>query len=82
MIMKKASTSSTNQFPLHDAVLRADLGDVDRLISGGVDLNAWYDYQISPLVWAVYGGYTYIAEALCRAGADVNQRVGTGETAL
>ena len=80
--MEPPRAATTERYPLHDAVLRADRGEVERLIGGGADLNALDDYRKSPLVWAVYGGYIDIVEVLCRAGADVNQRVGTGETAL
>jgi ankyrin repeat protein len=37
---------------------------------------------MTPLIWAVYGGYTEIVELLCEAGADVERRAWTGETAL
>ena len=37
---------------------------------------------MSPLVWAVWGGDIELVELLCSRGADVDQRVGTGETAL
>ena len=69
-------------YPLHNAVQRSDIEAVARLIAEGVDLNALDDLRMSPLAWAVYGGYAEIAELLCQAGADVDLRFGTGETAL
>jgi ankyrin repeat protein len=80
--MEPTQSQTTETYPLHDAVLRADRSDVERLMAEGADVNAVEDYRMSSLVWAVYGGYLDIVEALCQAGADVNQRVGPGETAL
>lgn len=69
-------------FPLHDAVLRADEERVAALLASGADPNGLDDRGMTPLIWAVYGGYLEIAELLCCGGADVNFRRTTGETAL
>jgi len=70
------------KFPLHDAAKRCDLSAVERLLAEGADPNILDDQRMSPLVWAVYGGYVEIVEALLAGGADVNFRVNTGETPL
>lgn len=70
------------KFPLHDAAKRCDLSAVERLLAEGTDPNILDDQRMSPLVWAVYGGYVEIVEALCAGGADFDFRVNTGETAL
>ena len=69
-------------YPLHDAVLRADAEEVARLLKAGADPNAADSSGMTPLIWAVYGGYAEIAELLCEAGADVERRASTGGTAL
>lgn len=69
-------------YPLHDAVLSADAEEVARLLEAGADPNAVDGRGMPPLIWAVYGGYTEIVELLCEAGADVERRASSGETAL
>ena len=69
-------------FPLHAAVLRSDAPAVAALLAEGADPNVADERGMTPLVWAVYGGYEDIVELLCEGGADVNLRARTGETAL
>jgi hypothetical protein len=69
-------------FPLHDAVQRCDELEVAALLEAGADPNVVDDQGMTPLLWAVYGGYAEIVDSLCSAGADVDLRAATGETAL
>lgn len=69
-------------FALHDAVLRCDEPEVVRLLHAGADPDASDRSGMTPLMWAVYGGYSRMVELLCRAGADVDLRAASGETAL
>jgi ankyrin repeat protein len=71
-----------NTYPLHDAVQRVDVDEVVRLLEMGTNPNSFDDLGMTPLVWAVYGGYVQIVEVLCCAGADVDLRTWSGETAL
>jgi SAM-dependent methyltransferase len=69
-------------FPLHDAVQRCDEREVAALLEAGADPNVVDDLGMTPLLWAVFGGYAEIVERLCSRGADVGLRGATGETAL
>jgi ankyrin repeat protein len=63
-------------------VRRADEEQVVALLHAGADPNQLDDMGMPPLMWAVYGGYSEIAERLCLSGANVNFRQPTGETPL
>jgi uncharacterized protein len=69
-------------YRLHDAAQRADVGDVTRLLAAGVDPNELDDQGMTPLHWAVYGGYEDVTEALLKGGADPDLRSWQGTTAL
>lgn len=59
-------------FPLHAAVLAADLTQVEIEIAGGVKLDELDNRGQSPLHWAVMCGYIEIVKALLEAGANPN----------
>ncbi len=69
-------------YPLHESVLKANQEEVAHLLQAGADPNTYDEQGMTPLAWAVYGGYREIVELLCCSGADVELRTGTGETAL
>ena len=74
--------SADTPFALHRAVQRAGEREVAALLDAGANPDLPDDLGMTPLLWAVYGGYANITELLCRAGADVNLRGSNGETAL
>jgi uncharacterized protein len=67
--------------PLHMAVIRGVLEDVDLLIHGGADVNAEDDIGMTPLLFAVIGGDPKLIEMLLGAGARADWRNRFGETA-
>lgn len=69
-------------FPLHEAVRRCDIDRINRLIKEGSDLNVLDDLGMSPLHWAVYGGYLECARVLLSQGADPSVRSTGGTTPL
>jgi len=52
------------------------------LLEQGELANAHDSVGMSPLLWAVYGGYAEIARIVLDNGADPNFRSLTGESAL
>jgi ankyrin repeat protein len=68
--------------PLHWAVYRNDLPQVERLIAAGADVNARNDYQSTPLSEAAVIGNVKVLRKLLGAGADVESRNADGQTAL
>ena len=70
------------RFKLHDAVLRCDEAEVEKLIRSGIALDELDERGMAPIHWAVYGGYTEIVAMLIEAGADVNIKTGDGTTAF
>jgi ankyrin repeat protein len=80
--MAPTDHSDRAAFPLHDAVQRREEQEVAALLEAGADPNVVDDLGMTPLLWAVYGGYAEIVDSLCSAGADVDLRAATGETAL
>jgi ankyrin repeat protein len=63
------------------AVLRCDIRAVRQLLAAGSDPSAIDTDGMTPLHWAVYGGYVEIAELLLKAGTDPNIRC-SGTTPL
>lgn len=70
------------EFPLHTAVQRGDADAVLTLLEQGASANSHDSMRMSPLLWAVYGGYLEIVRILLDNGADPNFRSVTGESAL
>jgi ankyrin repeat protein len=66
---------------LHRAVLRCDIPAIKNLLAAGENPSAVDTDGMTPLHWAMYGGYTEAAELLLKAGADPNSRCG-GATPL
>jgi|GEM_PF-6267701 len=56
------------------------LGIVEKLLEGGIDVNAT-SYGVGVLQWAVFGGHSAIVELLLKKGAHINA-MGDGGTAL
>lgn len=71
---------------LHQSVLDGNLARVEQLLSEGVDVNVvskdLKDLKITPLILAVKAGHRSMVERLIDAGADVDQTMTTGESAL
>lgn len=82
LVSRSNYLTNNQEFPLHEAVLRCDLEAVERSLAEGANPNHLDNLGMSPLVWAVYGGYAEIVEALCRSGADVAMPVVSGATPL
>lgn len=43
-------------------------------------LDEYDEHEMTPLIWAVYGGYSEIVGVLLKAGADPNKPSGLGTT--
>jgi ankyrin repeat protein len=52
---------------LHRAVLKCDIPAIQSLLDAGADPSAIDMDGMTPLHWAVYGGYVEVAELLLRA---------------
>jgi ankyrin repeat protein len=59
-------------YPVHEAVLSADVEAVSSLIEAGMPLDGLDKFGNTPLHWAVFGGYDDIVQALLEAGANPN----------
>jgi uncharacterized protein len=68
--------------PLHMAVIRGALQDVNLLVQGGADVNAQDDIGMTPLLFAVIGGDPELIEILLGAGARADCHNHFGETAM
>jgi ankyrin repeat protein len=66
--------------PLHWAVYRGDVQEVDRLIARGANVRAANREGVTPLAMACQYGSLPIVERLLKAGADPKQRGPGGET--
>ncbi len=68
--------------PLHWAVHKGDVAEVDRLIKAGANVNARTDLGVTPLSEAALASNTALIERLLKAGADPNAPGADGQTAL
>jgi ankyrin repeat protein len=68
--------------PLHWAVHRTQIDEVDRLIRAGANVNAKNEYGATPMSEAALAGNTAIIERLLQAGADPDSPGADGQTAL
>jgi ankyrin repeat protein len=70
--------------PLLGRAVAKDYSNVARLlIARGADVNAvGGQLDMSPLMFAAFWGYEHLAHQLIEAGAEVNARDSTGQTAL
>ena len=73
---------TSGSYPLHRAVRGHDRLAAERLIREGHDLNELDDFGMTPLHWAVYGGYMDLVRTLLEAGADPNRKSRDATTAL
>ena len=70
--------------PIHEAVKRGDLAEVERLVEadpGAVHAKDCRDLKL-PLVYAAHGGHVAVVAYLLDQGAAINQRGGAACTAL
>jgi ankyrin repeat protein len=59
---------------LHLAVLRCDIPKIKELLAARADPSAVDTDGMTPLHWAVYGGYLEAAQLLLKNGANPNIR--------
>ena len=64
------STDRYGMTPLHHAVIRSDINDVKRLVTGTTLVNARDNYGWTPLHWAVFLKNAEIYRCLLENGAD------------
>lgn len=77
------SDVATGGMTVHEAVLQGDTVAIEALIKSGADLNELSDqYQRTPLMLACEYPSAQMVELLANGGADVNYRLGGGETAV
>jgi ankyrin repeat protein len=75
-------TSADGTTPLHWAVHRSDLAEVDRLIRAGAKVNARNEFGATPMSEAALAGNTAIIERLLEAGANADTPGADGQTPL
>jgi ankyrin repeat protein len=68
--------------PIHDAVLKGSLVEVDRLLAAGENVNAVSETGDTPLHFAAALGHLDISKRLIVKGADVNAKEQAGWTPL
>jgi ankyrin repeat protein len=65
------SKHDSSDFLLHNAVMSGYVDRVRDVLATSIeDLNSHDRQGMTPLLWAVFGGYDDIAEELLKAGAD------------
>lgn len=67
---------------LSEAILDNDTSKIDRLISGGMDVNVAASEGVTPLMYAAQEGNLYFIEKLLKAGAHIDQMPDNKVTAL
>ena len=67
---------------LRIAANSGDLGELERLLNEGADINARAMNGMTPLILASWRGHTKVVEVLLRRGADVTAKSNAGSTAL
>jgi ankyrin repeat protein len=77
-----ATTEPDGSTPLHAAVRAGNRESVDRLLTGGANVDAKTRYNITPLSLACSLGDAPIIEHLLKAGADPNGVSEEGQTPL
>lgn len=65
---------NTGDYPIHVAVHRGDIDEVDCLIGNGTDVNARGDLGYTPLHIAVSNDLVEIVKSLIKAGAKLDIR--------
>lgn len=58
--------------PLTETVLRSDYASMRQLVFLGADPNAFDDYRMTPLLWAIMRRYIDVVKLLWERGADPN----------
>ncbi|MVN91932.1 ankyrin repeat domain-containing protein [Mucilaginibacter aquatilis] len=77
------SDLQTGGMTIHEAVLNRDIQAAEAIISSGADLNEVSDYhKRTALMLACEYPSLPMVELLLSGGADVNYKIGTGETAV
>jgi len=67
---------------LLEAARDGNLEAVKQHLAAGADVNAKYEWGVTPLLYAANQGYNEITELLIAKGADVNTKRSNGETPL
>ncbi|MDD3927633.1 MAG: ankyrin repeat domain-containing protein [bacterium] len=76
------AVSWLSEATLNSAVRRGNLGEVERFIGDGADVNGKAGDGSTPLFWAIVEGYKEIADLLIGHGADINAADRRGLTML
>ncbi len=83
VLISLISASSTSQAAaIHDAAKSGDLGQAQRLVVKGVDVNEKEVRDETPLIIAALAGNGEIVNYLLQRGAEINARSASGLTAL
>src|ERR1700678_2106969 len=77
-----AASASNISDQFYSAVRNNDLGRLERLIAGGVDVNARDRHAETPLMYAAFAGSLDAMELLLKDGASVDAQSQSGATAL
>jgi hypothetical protein len=72
----------THNTALTDAVLCSDYDTMQQMIATGADLNAFYEFRMTALLWAIMRGDIAAVRMLLESGADPNARPNPSDSPL
>ena len=78
----KLFKESVDSRELISAARKGDVGEVERLIRSGANLNIRSDGGWTALIWASFQNYVEVVKLLISAGANLNIRNNGSQTAL